>query len=193
MNEKDNSTFDEELMARAAALPKGVAPERDLWPGIEQAIAAPAAPAGNVWNMVWAKAAAIVLLVGGSSGITYMMMSEPEAVTSPVREAPVMVFETVSASFGPRYNLGPDYLDARRNLAGNLEQKLDALPDETRQAVTTNLATIREAIDEINKALVDEPDNVLLQELLLDSYRDELNLMIKIDGVTNAAMRRGDI
>ena len=193
MNEKDESTFDDELMARAAALPKGVAPERDLWPGIEQAIAAPAAPASNVWNTVWAKAAAAVLLVGGSSGVTYMMMNEPGSVTSPVREAPVMVFETVSGSFGPRYNLGPDYLDARRDLAGSLEQKLEALPEETRQAVTTNLATIRQAINDINQALVDEPDNVLLQEFLLDSYRDELNLMIKVDGVTSAAMRRGDI
>ena len=193
MNEKDETAFEDELMARAQALPKDVAPGRDLWPAIEQAIAAPGAPRGNVWNMVWAKAAAIVLLVAGSSSVTYLMVNEPGAVTSPVREAPTMVFETVSGSFGPRYNLGPDYLDARRNLAGSLEQKLDALPEETRQAVMTNLATIRQAIEDINHALVDEPDNVLLQELLLDSYRDELDLMIKVDGVTSAAMRRGDI
>jgi hypothetical protein len=193
MNEKDDSTFDDELTARAAALPKGMAPERDLWPGIEQAISAPAVRERNVWNAVWAKAAAVVLLVAGSSGVTYMMMNDPAIVTSPVREAPALVFETVSGSFGPRYNLGPDYLDARRNLAGSLEQKLGALPEETRQAVTTNLATIRQAIEEINHALADEPGNVLLQELLLDSYRDELDLMIKVDGVTSAAMRRGDI
>jgi hypothetical protein len=193
MNEKDEKAYEDELMARAAALPRGVAPERDLWPGIEQAVTAPVVPADNGWNTVWAKAAAIVLLVAGSSGITYLMVNEPDSVTSPVREAPEMVFETVSGSFGPRYNLGPDYLDARRDLAGSLEQKLDALPEETRQAVTTNLATIRQAIDDINKALVDEPDNVLLHELLLDSYRDELDLMIKVDGVTSAAMRRGDI
>ena len=193
MNEKDDSTFEDELMVRAAAMPKGVAPERDLWPGIEQAVSAPAERGSNAWNMVWTRAAAIVLLVAGSSGITYMMMNEPEVVTSPVREAPQMVFETVAGSFGPRYNLGPDYLDARRDLAGSLEQKLEALPEETRQAVTTNLATIRQAIHDINQALADEPDNVLLQELLLDSYRDELDLMIKVDGVTSAAMRRGDI
>ena len=193
MNDRNDTTHDDELMARAAAMPKGVAPERDLWPGIEQAITAPAAPAGNAWDTLWAKAAAVVLLVAGSSGVTYMMMNEPQSVTSPVREAPQMVFESISGSFGPRYNLGPDYLDARRNLAGGLEQKLEALPEETRRAVKTNLATIRQAINDINEALVDEPDNVLLQELLLDSYRDELDLMIRVDGVTNAAMRRGDI
>jgi len=71
--------------------------------------------------------------------------------------------------------------------------KLAALPDETRQEVMANLETIRKAIDEINRALAEQPDNVLLQELLRDSYREELDLMIKVDGVASAAMRRGDI
>jgi hypothetical protein len=193
MNEKDETTIDDEMMMQAAKLPKGIAPERDLWPGIESAIAAPAAPERNLWREGWARAAAVVLLVAGSSSITYMMMSEPAAVSSPVREAPTLIFESVSGSFGPQYNLGPDYLDARRNLAGGLEEKLSALPEETRTAVTANLATIRQAIIDINQALANEPDNVLLQELLLDSYREELDLMIKVDGVTSAAMRRGDI
>ena len=84
-------------------------------------------------------------------------------------------------------------MDARQDLAGSLDEKLAALPDETRQEVMANLETIRKAIDEINRALAEQPDNVLLQELLRDSYREELDLMIKVDGVASAAMRRGDI
>ena len=84
-------------------------------------------------------------------------------------------------------------MDARQDLAGSLDEKLAALPDETRQEVMANLETIRKAIDEINQALAEQPDNVLLQELLRDSYREELDLMIKVDGVASAAMRRGDI
>jgi ABC-type branched-subunit amino acid transport system ATPase component len=84
-------------------------------------------------------------------------------------------------------------VDARQDLAGSLDEKLAAMPDETRQEVMANLETIRKAIDEINRALAEQPDNVLLQELLRGSYREELDLMIKVDGVASAAMRRGDI
>ena len=52
---------------------------------------------------------------------------------------------------------------------------------------------IRKAIDDINTALAAEPDNDLLQKLLLKTYREELDLMMRVDSITNAAMRRGDI
>ena len=48
-------------------------------------------------------------------------------------------------------------------------------------------------MDDINEALAQEPDSVLLQELLLDTYREELELLITVDSVASAAMRRGDI
>jgi hypothetical protein len=59
--------------------------------------------------------------------------------------------------------------------------------------VEKNIKAIRAAIDEINKALADEPDNVLLQELLLSTYREELSVMMKVDRVANAVMLRSDI
>jgi len=187
-----NEEIDKELTARAAALPRAVAPERDLWPDIQRAITAPA-PRRSSWSTVWARAASVLLLVGASSGITYLLMNEQVDPTSPVAEAPSLIFEPAAGRFGSQYHLGPGYLDARQNLVGSLDEKLAALPEETRQEVATNLETIRKAIDDINRALANEPDNVLLQELLRDSYREELNLMIKVDGVARAAMRRGDI
>ena len=52
----------------AMQLATEIAPERDLWPGIEQAIAAPRR------RMTWlAQAAAVVLLVGASSTVTWMV------------------------------------------------------------------------------------------------------------------------
>ena len=71
MNNDDDRKVDDELMAMAASLPAGVTPGRDLWPGIEQAIAQPVKPA-RAWNTVWAQAAAVVLLIAGSSGITWL-------------------------------------------------------------------------------------------------------------------------
>lgn len=193
MNEIDDKNFDNELMAAAADLNTEVSPERDLWPGIEQAISQPAKPARTVWNSVWAQAAAILLLVGGSSGVTYLAITNDANVLSPVAGGPALVFESVSGSFGSMYNLGPDYQDARRSLAAKLDEELSRLTPEERDNVQKNIEVIRTAIDDINLALAEEPDNALLQKLLISTYREELDLMIRVDGITSAAMRRGDI
>ncbi len=91
------------------------------------------------------------------------------------------------------YNLGPDYQDARRSLAAKLDEELSRLTPEERDNVQKNIEVIRTAIDDINLALAEEPDNALLQKLLINTYREELDLMIRVDGITSAAMRRGDI
>jgi hypothetical protein len=193
MNETDDKNFDDELMAAAADLNTEVSPGRNLWPGIEQAISQPAKPARSVWNSVWAQAAAVLLLVGGSSGVTYLVITKDANVLSPVAAGPALVFESVSGSFGSMYNLGPDYQDARRSLAAKLDQELGRLAPEERDNVQKNIEIIRAAIDDINLALAEEPDNALLQKLLISTYREELDLMIRVDGITSAAMRRGDI
>jgi hypothetical protein len=198
MSDNDDNTMDEEIaadiMVKAARLDTSVAPGRDLWPDIEQAITAPPRRQRSAWGAAWSQAAAVVLLVGGSSALTYLAMSGDEDATVPaaVETAP-LAFEPVSGSFGSQYNLGPDYIDARRVVAGNLDERLEELPPETRDAVRRNMATIRAAIDDINRALAEDPDNVLLQQLLIDTYLDELALMRKVDGISNAAMFREDI
>ena len=109
MNDRDDTNMDDELMTQAARLATSVSPERDLWPGIEQGIMAPPRRERSAWGSVWSQAAAVVLLVGGSSGLTYLMMSGDEDQTVPaVAESPRLVFEPVSGSFGSQYNLGPD-------------------------------------------------------------------------------------
>jgi hypothetical protein len=193
MNEYSDKNFDDELMAAAAELATEVRPERDLWPGIEQTISQPAIPARTVWNNVWAQAAAVLLLVGGSSGVTYLAMTDGAESVSPVAEGPTLIFESASASFGSMYHLGPDYQDARRSLAVKVNEEMNRLSAEERADVQKNIDFIRTAIEDINEALAAEPDNELLQKLLLDTYRDELNLMIRVDEITSAAMRRGDI
>jgi len=195
MNDTDNTQFDDQLMAAAAALGTEVAPGRDLWPEIEQAIALPAKPARTAWNSVWAQAAAVLLLVGGSSGVTYLAVSDNTVETVSVANVTPLAlrFEPVSGSFGNLYNLGPGYQDAHRSLSAKVDGQLELLSAEERETVQKNIEIIRLAIDEINTALAAEPDNSLLQKLLISTYREELDLMIRVDGITSAAMRRGDI
>lgn len=192
MNE--NSKFDEELMARAARLPTSVAPERELWPAIEAAINTPVRPARSAWNSVWAQAAAVILLVGASSALTYTVVKDGGSTITPVSaEISQLVFEPVSGSFGSQYNLGPDYQDARRDLVAGFERELERMEPETRADILANIATIKQAIRDINLSLAEEPDNVLLQRLLLSTYREELSLMIRVEGISSATMRRNDI
>lgn len=192
MTDERPTRHDDELMQAAARMPQAVAPERDLWPGIEAAISAPAAPQRGNRSRLFAQAAAVLLLVGASSGVTWFVASDADQPVT-VPDARNLVFEPVSGSFGSRYHLGPDFESARDDLATSLEQQLAALPPETRTEVEQNMATIRKAIADINLALAEEPNNVLLQQLLMSAYQKELSLMIKVDGMASAVMRRTDI
>lgn len=196
MNASDDNRPDEErdeLIQAARKLPRGIAPQRDLWPGIERAIGSPAWPGRTRWNTVFAQAAAVVLLVGGSSGVTWLAMTDNTQTEPATAQVQARQFETVAGSFGSRYNLGPEFMEARNNLASSLDAELARLSPETRAAVEKNIGDIRAAINEINQALANEPDNVLLQDLLLSAYREELTLMRKVDGLANSVMHRTDI
>jgi hypothetical protein len=110
-----------------------------------------------------------------------------------VPSAGTLSFEPVAGSFGSQYHLGPEFLDARNELAARLDEELARLSPATRNEVETNLETIRAAILEINLALAEEPDNALLQRLLINAYRDELAVMSRVDGIASSVMRRSDI
>jgi len=171
-------TTDDELMAKAGDLATGIVPSRDLWPDIEAAISAPL-PGRSWFTPYLAQAAAVLLLVGGSSGITWYVMNDSATPVQIV--APQFVFE--AASFAA-YDLGPGFQDARARLSSQLDTELEKLSPETQAAVEENLQVIRTAIADISTALDAEPDNVLLQELLLKTYQEELMLMRRVGGLT---------
>lgn len=196
MNERDEIQDREAdpLLRAAGELPRGIAPQRDLWPGIEREISRPTPSRRWDWNRIAAQAAAVVMLVGGSSAVTWVALEEGQTGVQPTATTPPLEFEMVAGNFGGRYHLGPEFIDARNGLAAGLDAKLEQLPPETREAVEKNIADIRAAISEMNKALANEPDNALLQDLLLGAYREELSLMRKVDTIAAASdMRRTDI
>ena len=97
------------------------------------------------------------------------------------------------ASFGADYELSASFTDARSNLEAELEFELERLSPEARTAVEENLAIIRGAIREINAELAEDPDNRLLQDLLLQSYHEELAVMRDVSELTRDVMSRNDI
>ncbi|MCH9695154.1 MAG: hypothetical protein K0U72_11655 [Gammaproteobacteria bacterium] len=179
---------DEKLMQAANALATDIAPRRDLWPGVAEAIAV---PARRRWSPMLAQAAAVIMLVGASSAVTYTVMKDESATVATTIATPGMVFE--QASFGSRYTLGPGFQDARNSLVSELDVELQKLSTDDRANIETNLQLIHEAIFEMNEALEADPDNTLLQEQLLRTYRDELALLRRVGGLTRNVMMRNDI
>jgi hypothetical protein len=112
--------FDDNLDLTARQLATEISPERDLWPGIAEAIEKPQRPR---WMPMLAQAAAVVLLIGGSSAVTYVAVKDNSGPITAV--APDLVFE--QASFGKNYNLGPGFQDARNSLRAELDVELTRL------------------------------------------------------------------
>ena len=181
-----NETFDDKLDRASRGLRQEIAPERDLWPGIEEAIAA---PRRSRWTPMLAQAAAVVLLVGASSAITWTVMRGDDAPV--VNVAPELVFE--QASFGADRSLGPDFVAARIALRAELDAELLRLSPGIRDDVQANIELVQDAIYEINLALEKDPDNALLQQKLLRAYRDEINLLRNVSSITRNVMTRNDI
>jgi len=176
---------EDKLETAARRLATDISPDRDLWPGIAETIASPRRPR---WTPMLAQAAAVVLLIGASSAVTYVAVKGQEGPV--VQVAPELLFE--QASFGS-HNLGPGFQDARNMLAAEFDAELVRLAPEVRDDVEANLKIVRIAIVEISQALEEDPDNVLLQERLLRAYRDELSVLRRVGGLTRNVMMRNDI
>jgi hypothetical protein len=177
---------DEKLMNAAPQLSTKISPERDLWPGIAEVIAE---PAPRRWTPMLAQAAAVVLLVGGSSAVTYMTVKDSQPVT--MVASTDMIFE--QASFGNRYSLGPGFQDARNALVADLDEEMERLSLESRENIEENLTMIHAAINDMNSALEADPENTVLQQRLLGAYREELALLRRVSGLTRNIMLRNDI
>jgi hypothetical protein len=181
-----NDDREDKLMVKARQLSTSISPQRDLWPGIAEAIDR---PVNRSWMPMFAQAAAVVLLVAASSGITWYAVKDNQIVVAEYR--PELMFE--QASFGSRYTLGSGFQEARDMLMADMNADLDQLAPEEREDVEKSLAVMHGVIVEINAELVKDPENLYLQEMLLKTYRDELALMRKVGGVTKNVMLRNDI
>ena len=183
MDDRNTNRLDRAL----AALPRDVEPAVDLWPGIADVLPSRAeAPRRALLAWAWQAAAAVVLVVG-SSLLTATLVRR-ETLRSVEAQAQSEVAEAlVPAAFLPARHLGADYDAARRQLAASLEERLAAMPPNARQKLEYNLAEMRRAADEINAALERRPGDPLLEELLLNTYQDELGVISSVNQLTTTA------
>jgi hypothetical protein len=170
-------------------LPRDVPPDRDLWPAIatrlERSTAEPRrALKSRGWT--WQVAAAIVL-VAASSLITAALIRRhdgPQVAQAPASAADDA--QLVPAAFGPTYSLSPEYQTAHRQLSAMLQQRIGQMPPAARQKLEINLGELRHAASEINAALAEQPGDPLLEELLLNTYQEELSVLAAANQLTAA-------
>jgi len=181
---RESEARDLRLDRALAGLPRELPPENDLWPGIAAQLEARRAP--RRWLPL---AAAAVLLVVSSSLITARVVRWSAAPAAPIATVAPPATPDAGvvrpASFGPSHALDPEYAAARQQLAAMLAQRMDRLPSSARQKVEDNLAQLHRATDEINAALALQPGDALLEELLLNTYQDELAVLASVNQLAN--------
>jgi hypothetical protein len=179
------------LLAKAAELPKDVAPPHDLWPGIAARLGEAEKPAARRFRWPLALAAG-VLVASVSALLTWSLVRAPEgpapstqiAQTTPA-PAPT---DIVPVKYGPNSGLSAKDLVARDQLLAQFRGKFANLRPETRAAIAKNLEIMQKAADDIDAALAKDPASGMLKGMLVGTYKQELQLYSTVvtagDGLT---------
>lgn len=134
-------------------------------------------------RMRWLAAAAMIaaLAVGVWIGRSVLPMAP---VTNPApgsAATPRQIPENGgAAALQAAYLSDPKYRQERAALVKSLEQQLASLPPDARAKVISSLATIHKSMQDLEAALGKDPSNALLQELLVNTYQDEMRVLTTV-------------
>ena len=176
-------------------LPQSIEPTRDLWPSIEarlgeiEASAPPATAAQWIGRrrsvrLRWSAAAAMIASVAVGVWIGRSLLPLPGVV--PGSRSPASAANDTSAVTGAptaldaAYVADPRYERQRAELLRSLQTRLAALPPASRAKVMASLETIHQAKEDLERALGRDPGNALLQELLINTYQDEMRVLTDV-------------
>jgi hypothetical protein len=180
------SSNDKRTISSLRDLPREIAPPRDLWKGIEAEITAPRqtpvkAPSHRLRYLATA-AVIVALAVGVWIGRVMLppLQGAPvsSGVTPAVTAANVPVDEP--GAFHAAYVMGPKYINQRAQLVKDLETRLAQLPPESRAKVLSSLQAINDSKRDLERELGKDPSNALLQELLVNTYQDEMRVLTAV-------------
>ena len=185
---------------RVSELPRDIPPPHDGWPALEarlresgmaQADAGVEQRGGTAPARRWrprmmqiATLAAVLAAVAVGISIDRWILS-PGHPTSAV--ASVAGSGSADRGIPVSYVTDPRYLHARAELLRTLDARLAKLPPPTRKKVLQSLATIHQSMRDIQQALGREPGNALLQELLIDTYQDEMQVLSTVQQASSGS------
>ncbi len=166
-------------------LPAAIDPRRDLWPEIEGrlkgagAAAAPPPARTRVAQLRWLAAAAMVASVAVGVWIGHDLLPLGAPVSAPL-QATNLTGMAEGAAVEAAYVSDPRYRHEREQLLKSLQAQLDAMPVPARAKVAASLAAIDTAKKDLESALGKDPSNALLQELLINTYQDEMRALTDV-------------
>jgi hypothetical protein len=178
------------LVSSLRELPQAIEPPRDLWPGIESRLQEAASPSAHVralrssaMPLRWLALAAMLASVAVGVWIGRSLL--PLAHNTGGAPAPFTAAESTAALGAPTaldaaYETDPRYQRQRAELLRSLQARLATLPPASRAKVMASLETIHRAKEDLERALGKDPGNALLQELLINTYQDEMRVLTDV-------------
>ncbi|HWX80400.1 MAG TPA: hypothetical protein VNZ02_09930 [Steroidobacteraceae bacterium] len=173
MNDRQQDSLDRLI----ANLPKDVTPPRNLWPGIvERLVRAPrrAPPL--------ALAAGIVVAAACLASLFTWAVLQGRSVPRLIQT------EVVSSSFEEPTDA--KYVLARDMMQKTYRERLALLEPATRAKIEASLAVIRQAHEDIRKALAADPGSPVLEQLWESTWHDEFDLYDRVVQATQPPMTR---
>lgn len=170
------------LLARAAALPREIAPRSDLWPAVAGGIAplVVAFPKRFLRSAV-PLAAAAAALVALSSAVTWRVATSRDAGAREARVASAGFAVLVAASDpSDLFESEREYARATRDLLAAIEARRGALSPETIAAIELNVKVIDDALHNLRVALKADPENGELRQLLTGTHKRKLETLRRI-------------
>ena len=176
-------------------LPRDIAPPRDLWQGIEARIAAdsnaavstPAKRSGvggssaRTGRLRVLAAAAVIVALAVGIWIGRAVLPVPGAAAGAGHGLSATNLNTPEpGSFHAAYVMDSKYVRQRAELVKDLGSRLAALPPESRAKVMSSLQTINDSKRDLERELGKDPSNALLQELLVNTYQDEMRVLTAV-------------
>lgn len=180
---------EERMVKSLSELSPSIEPERDLWPQIEARVKSATERGAAVSSMArtrlvplrWLASAAMVasVAVGVWIGRDLLPLSRSPVSLPQVRNVAAQL-PSAEAALDAAYVSDPRYQHERTELLKSLQGRLDAMPPPARAKVAASLATIETAKKDLESALGKDPSNVLLQELLINTYQDEMRALTDV-------------
>lgn len=167
-------------------LPQDIAPPHDLWQGIEAQLRgrsddpvsiAGAKPVSRMPRLRLLAAAAVIaaLAIGVWIGRSVLPFAG-----KPAWNAMTAVTANQPEALGAAYVMNAKYTRERAALVKSLEAQLANLPPDSRAKVVSSLTTIHNSMRDLEAALGRDPSNALLQELLVNTYQDEMRVLTAV-------------
>jgi len=172
MSEQPDLSLDERL----ARLGRDIAPARDLWPGIEERVLRSA----RQRRVALALAAGLV-----ATAFALFAAFHPHAARGP--DSASLRFAQPLDSAAPR---GAAFMRTRAALEQAFASDLQRLPPKTRARVLQDLDTIRNARADIRGALDSNPQDPMLNELLADTWQQEMDFYANVSSTSDSARMR---